>query len=295
MKKINLLLILSVLLLMFSCGRQGGEDITIIPTLPGENLNITFKITKDIYPTYVKFEGVITQDGTSTRAPGFVYSTSTNPSVGNNEQVTKFVTGSTTFEVFSLDLQPNKTYYVRGFVQKSDGSYIYTPESTFKTTGYFGPGGGYVAYDKGESTNGWRFMEVHPVSLNYSSAGYGGNWGNSAQFVSGTYPDFGKGKENTDIIVNATSAANCAAKLCKNLVRNGLNDWYLPSSEELLKMNVELRKANIFIPIDAWTSTENNLNFAYATYSTNAQPSVPILTPNGSKLNSRGIIPARRY
>lgn len=294
MKIIKLLFTLLLISIIFSCGRQESDEPTPIPVVPGDNLNITYKVTKDIYPTYVKFEGSITQDPTSTRTPGFVYSMNPNPTVGNNAQVTKFVTGSVNFEVFSMDLQPNKSYYVRGFVQKSDGTYLYTPESTFKTTGYFGPGGGYVAYDKGEYTNGWRYMEIHPVSLNYSSAGYGSKWGNPGQFISGTYPDFGKGKENTDIIVNATSAADCAAKLCKNLVRNGFNDWFLPSSEELIIMSLELKKANIAIPTSAWSSTETNLNFARSTYAPLSQPSTPILT-DGSKGIATGVLPARRY
>jgi len=285
-------------LMIISCGRDtdGGETETL-PTVViphTETLKIDFKITKDIFPTNVKLEGIVTQNQNTSSIAGFLYSTTPNLTV-NNSQATKNVTGSANYEVFITELQPNTTYYVKGFLKKSDGTYIYTSESSFKTTGYYGPGGGYVAYDKGESAEGWRYMEIYPVSLSYNAASAtGGSWGDMGKFISGTYPDFGKGKENTDIIVSNTTSANCAAKLCKNLTKNGLKDWYLPSSQELLVISTELKKANINIPSYVWSSTQVNLNFAYATFRAMANLETPILT-DAPKGQSNDILPARRY
>lgn len=240
-----------------SCSRGSNtiED-SGINNNPTNNVVITFKGVKDIFPTWAKFQGNITQTYSNSFTVGFVYSKTPNPTANNGTMVSDYKSGSTDFTFNSLNLDYNTTYYIRAFVKNTDGNYIYSTESTFKTTGYYGPAGGYVAYDKGETTNGWRYMEIHPTTINYSSGGVGGNWGTVNNFISGTYPDFGKGKENTTIIVNNEPAANCAAKLCDNLVRNGFSDWYLPSSEELITMNQELKKANIAIPNNAWSSSQ---------------------------------------
>lgn len=62
--------------------------------------------------------------------------------------------------VLESGLKPNTIYYVRGFVINRNGEYSYTEEKQFRTTGYFGPARGYVVYDKGETTDGWRYLET---------------------------------------------------------------------------------------------------------------------------------------
>lgn len=47
---------------------------------------------------------------------------------------------------------------------------------------------------------------------------------------------FGSGLQNTNDIIANCGQANIAASICENLVYNGYSDWYLPSSEELLKI-----------------------------------------------------------
>jgi hypothetical protein len=46
----------------------------------------------------------------------------------------------------------------------------------------------------------------------------------------------GSGFQNTIDILAGCSQTNIAARICDNLVFNGYSDWYLPSSEELLKI-----------------------------------------------------------
>ncbi|MEG1591086.1 hypothetical protein [Chryseobacterium sp.] len=299
--KNNLKFLLSIftVFLLSSCSGGDSEDSTFInvptpaPSTPQKT--ITLRTTTEIFPTSAIFRAAIVQQDGQGETPGFVYATTPNPTVINNASVTTIAQGSTNFEVKSGTLQPNTTYYVRAFIKTGEGLYTYSSESTFKTTGYFGPAGGYVAYDKGEAIDGWRYIEIHPTTINYSSAGVGGKWGDPGTFISGTYPDFGKGLENTNIIVAATTTANCAAKLCDNLVRGGYSDWFLPSSQELLTLTKELGKGNISISSSAWSSTQSDANSAYTThYSTLISPAAIIITTN-TKGMADNVFPARRY
>lgn len=300
--KNNLKFFLSIFtaFVLFSCSGGDSEDSTFInvptPTPSTPPKTITLRTTTEIFPTSAIFRAAIVQQDGQGETPGFVYGTTPNPTVINNASVTTITQGSTNFEVKSGTLQPNTTYYVRGFIKTGEGLYTYSSESTFKTTGYFGPGGGYVGYDKGEYVNGWRFMEIHPTTLNFSSGGVGGQWGVMGTFISGTYPDFGKGLENTNIIVSANSGANCAAKLCDNLVLNGQSDWFLPSSQELLTLYKELKKGNISISSSAWSSTQIDGNSAYSIYyQTFGVPTPEVILSSSLKSMATTILPVRRY
>ena len=52
-------------------------------------------------------------------------------------------------------------------------------------------------------------------------------------FIDSLGTDIGTGKNNTKRIVQKQDTGHYAAKLCYDLVRNGFNDWYLPSKVEL--------------------------------------------------------------
>lgn len=300
MMKYKFLFFTLMVMILNSCGGSDSDDSTFInvpnpiPSTPPKTISL--RTTTEIFPTSAVFRGNIVQQDVQGETPGFVYATTPNPTVINNASVTTIAQGSTNFEVKSGTLQPNTTYYVRGFIKTGEGIYTYTAETSFKTTGYFGPGGGYVGYDKGEYVNGWRFMEIHPTTLNYSSGGVGGQWGNMGTFISGTYPDFGKGLENTNIIVSANSGANCAAKLCDNLVLNGQSDWFLPSSQELLTLYKELKKGNISISSSAWSSTQVDGNSAYSIfYQTFGVPTPEVILSSTLKSMGTTILPVRRY
>ena len=293
-KKYYLLIIL--VSIIFSCSNSSENNTTPTDNQPSENIVIELNNTKDIFPTWAKFQGKISQNNNSNRLVGFVYSTIQDPQVNNSNTntVSDYKIGTVEFEFNSLTLLPNPIYYIKAYVKKDDNNYLYSNQFTFKTTGYFGPGGGYVAYDKGTITDGWRYMEIHPTTLNFSNAGVGGKWGNMSNFISGTYPDFGKGLENTIAIVNGSSDANCAAKLCYNLTLNGYSDWFLPSIQELYQMCTELRKAGISIQYSAWSSSQKTLDFSYCTSNTLSDPFTIIITSN-SKAMSDNIMPVRRY
>jgi hypothetical protein len=69
--------------------------------------------------------------------------------------------------------------------------------------------------------------------------------GSSADFyVPDTRYDVGEGRRNTQIIVDALAlegAKNMAAQLCADAGYGGFNDWFLPSSDELNLMYINLR------------------------------------------------------
>ena len=86
--------------------------------------------------------------------------------------------------------------------------------------------------------------------------------------------EYGKGKENTERIVQIQGEGNYAAKVCYDLDLNGYTDWFLPSIGEYQKM-VEVGDRLNFPPPDGypyihgglfhWTSSEDN-NSLYARY-----------------------------
>jgi len=105
-----------------------------------------------------------------------------------------------------------------------------------------GPAGGIVFYDKGEHTDGWRYLEAAPASYEFRA-----EWGLMRNLCPGTSRDLGTGKANTEIIVKLLEAkgkTNSAAQLCAALSINGLDDWFLPSYEELGKLYLYNRDAD---------------------------------------------------
>jgi hypothetical protein len=107
--------------------------------------------------------------------------------------------------------------------------------------GESGPAGGIVFYDKESYSDGWRYLEVAPPSMEFTA-----EWSAQRVIVNGTEDDIGSGKYNTMLIVNELSRAGeteaFAAKRCQDLMINGYNDWFLPSLQELDMMYEHLKQ-----------------------------------------------------
>jgi len=140
--------------------------------------------------------------------------------------------------------------------------------------GTIGPGGGYVFYDKGSYSNGWRYLEAAPASSEFTAA-----WGLYGIACPGTSDGIGSGQANTTAIINllvANSESGKAAQLCDALTINGYNDWFLPSKDELNQMYLKLRVGNNiggFVISDNsfpysiyWSSTAYNATSLYSTW-----------------------------
>lgn len=142
--------------------------------------------------------------------------------------------------------------------------------------GAIGPAGGYVFYDKGFYSLGWRYLEASPIDLGFFE------WGCKGSFIQNTNANIGKGLSNSAKITNyhdglLTYYSN--PSICNNL-NNGtvvarkaflytnqdFQDWYLPSEKELNLMYLNLKTLNLgnFTNNTYWSSTEIDADFAKA-------------------------------
>ena len=141
--------------------------------------------------------------------------------------------------------------------------------------GDLGPSGGHIFYDKGSVSDGWRYLEAAPASLEWSSK----VWGGYGTVVGGTGLVIGTGASNTEKIVAKfgdvepyAGKTDYAAKLCTDLeVTNGgatYDDWFLPSKDELNLMYQNLKNEGIggFSDENYWSSSEYNANYAWGQY-----------------------------
>jgi len=145
-------------------------------------------------------------------------------------------------------------------VSLTANSTLYAKWYRFYQVGEFGPAGGYIFYDKGSYSDGWRYMEAAPASYEYKYK----PWGGSGIAVSGiTWYYIGQGKENTDKIVAkfgtsepSSNRSDYAAKLCADLsyTKDGIvyDDWFLPSRYELAFMYRNLKENNLGEFADTW-------------------------------------------
>lgn len=133
--------------------------------------------------------------------------------------------------------------------------------------GDIGPAGGWIFYDKGEFSDGWRYLEAAPGDIVVDG---------STKIVFGlsktkeqTSDAIGAGKANTAILISAmgrnaylakngsATTQDYAALLCDRYSTNGYSDWFLPSKEELQYIYINLAGAKLgdFTNTEYWSST----------------------------------------
>ena len=127
-----------------------------------------------------------------------------------------------------------------------------------------GPAGGYIFYDKGSSSDGWRYLEAAPASTEWMAK----QWGSYETLIRGTGTGIGTGQSNTTTIatgLNSHSETDRAAQLCDTLVYGGYNDWFLPSRDELYLMYENLKGFGVggFDSDSYWSSSEYNARIAW--------------------------------
>jgi len=131
------------------------------------------------------------------------------------------------------------------------------PNKTYKV-GDIGPAGGFVFYDKGVFSNGWRYLEAAPAETEFWAW-----WGfyREKGYLS-TEERVGFGKRNTQFIVKELGNDEYAAQLCINLNIDGFTDWFLPSKDELDLMYKNLRKKGLggFTDEIYWSSSQGRNN-----------------------------------
>ncbi len=133
------------------------------------------------------------------------------------------------------------------------------------TLGELGPAKGIVFYDKGEYSDGWRYLEVAPATTEISL-----QWGSFNTLVGNTSAEIGEGFNNTEQIVASQEGMEMrthAATYCAELSINGYDDWFLPSLEELDLMYWQLARQELgelkTLGFGYWSSSEFDENFAW--------------------------------
>ncbi len=96
-----------------------------------------------------------------------------------------------------------------------------------------GPAGGWVFYDKGLYSDGWRYLEVAPDWLPNEYV-----FGENGWIKTST--EIGTGYANTMKISSYRDEDVTAAKACLDYSVNGYDDWFLPSKDELHAMYLAL-------------------------------------------------------
>jgi len=131
--------------------------------------------------------------------------------------------------------------------------------------GDIGPSGGYIFYDKGSYSDGWRYLEAAPADISGTKV-----WGTySLSGADGTA--IGTGKQNTLDIIAGNSSTTNAAHACADysVTNNGVtySDWFLPSKAELGEMYSKLKVNGLggFTTNYYWSSSE------YSTYDARMQ------------------------
>lgn len=164
--------------------------------------------------------------------------------------------------------------------------------------GEVGPAGGYIFYDKGKFSDGWRYLEAASESYDFKNR----VWGGHGTTVEGIGTAIGTGASNTEKIVARfgivepfSKQRDYAAKICADLVvvKDGINydDWFLPSKDELdlMYQNLKIHKLGAFSDDSYWSSSENASYFAcYQAFSNGGQD-------NTARYNEIKVRPVRAF
>lgn len=116
-----------------------------------------------------------------------------------------------------------------------------------------GPAGGWIFYDKGSYSDGWRYLEAAPIDQTLRS------WGFGYSVVGADGTAIGTGKQNTLDIIAGDAQPNKAADECANysIVNGGVtyDDWFLPSLDELNQMyeNLHMYGVGDFVDDEYWS------------------------------------------
>jgi hypothetical protein len=119
-----------------------------------------------------------------------------------------------------------------------------------------GPGGGIVFHDKGNDNDGWRFLEAAPEDVEGRFTWATPSWGSLVMSQEGREGRaIGMGKVNTATILSLDPNAP-AAKACVDYRGGGFDDWFLPSSDELLTLYQQNSLLKLSEDRNYWSSSQ---------------------------------------
>ena len=263
MKKIIILTIITIFMLPFmACSvnnvcdveHSNNNNVYINTTLPNATVGLTYN------------ESVATNSGMGLYYELAYYSNlPTGLGLSSDGMIsgTPTISGTHTFDINAY----GNTYYDGEYVSVTATVTIIINSNTGNTgynIGDRGPANGFVFYDKGSYSDGWRYLEAAPPETEFSAEwGYGYYY-----YVGNTYSDVGTGKQNTQNIVsflNIQGESGQAAQVCNNMIHNGFSGWFLPSMNELDLMywNLHYNGLGGFDSVWYWSSTEYDSDDAY--------------------------------
>ncbi|GEM56644.1 hypothetical protein B0A58_11790 [Flavobacterium branchiophilum NBRC 15030 = ATCC 35035] len=250
-----------------SIGTAYGDVKTFTTNAATIPTGITTIAVSTITQTSASSGGSITNDGgASITSRGVCWSnTTSSPTIANTKTIDG--TGIGIFSSSLTSLTTGTTYYVRAYATNSAGT-AYGTTSTFTTLPSLAVGqsyqGGIIAYIFVSGDSGYITGQTHGLIATTSNQSTGAQWGCSGTSISGTSTTLGSGQTNTTAIVNGCSSTTNAAAICNNLSSGGYTDWYLPSSEELIKLYLNKSLIGGFNNSFYWSSTQNNSISAYS-------------------------------
>lgn len=220
-----------------------GNEVSVVLPL-GTNTGIIKNISAESFTVDVSVDNIMS----SNEIRGVCFSTSPNPT-RNNSSLSNPTPGVGNYTLnvnlrnYFTSNYNNRTYYVRSFVVISGDTY-YGNEVSFRSAGYIGGSGGIVFYDKGEVSNGWRYLEASQAKLNDPNF-TNFKWSNANNFMAGISNEIGSGLDNSNIIRNnGNNFTNIGAAMALTTPVNNTSGWFLPSIEELIEL-YKIRKINL--------------------------------------------------
>lgn len=213
-----------------------GNEVSI--SVP---LTLSTGIVKGISVNGFNVDITIGADMSTNTERGVVYGGGQNPKI-TDLGVQSFPISSNGAGTFNFAIEnysyviPNANYYIRSYA-KLGGNYYYGNQQSFRTTGYIGGSGGSVFYDKGETTNGWRYLEAYSSEMLYNTTSFF-RYSCNTNFISGISNEIGTGRENSNAIKNICNFNNVGAAVCLDKTYNGqpAGTWFIPSIQELREL-----------------------------------------------------------
>ena len=189
-----------------------------------------------------------------------------------------------------------------------------------------GPAGGWIVYDKGDYSNGWRYLEIAPYDMvvvngepaiaesgssRFFIMGYGKDPDTGEVMLACTERGIGTGYENTQklyelmgdkayVAVDSDETTDLyAARLVSLLEYNGYDDWFIPSHDEWECV----RKAIGIFGVGNLVNDDNHQYWGSSEYPIGGDVNYPTVNPTVSRdlgqgeraKNSLRVRPMRRY
>ncbi|CAN2208603.1 Concanavalin A-like lectin/glucanases superfamily [Candidatus Nanopelagicaceae bacterium] len=169
------------------------------------------------------------------------------------------ISGLVGVDTATIDTQYSGTYIDSSLTCAQGGSC---------SIGDIGPGGGRIFYISSTPinaasgvSNGGIYLEAAPRNWNGDGSGEAGSsFASVLTNVNGTSSAIGTGAENSRILRQELGDSATAATKALNRSFNGVDDWFVPSYDELTRMITVLKPLGLGSfdnPVNLWSSTQN--------------------------------------